>query len=120
MQCGLNLITKPLNNRLSEIMASRVNDTSQKTIEPPSTKISTVDKQLCQTYEREHRNKKKINNEEVVTEDIVTRRQVKRIVKQEKRNNESSIARICKHNPKSLYFYINERRIVRDYIGPLN
>ena len=30
-----------------------------------------------------------------------------------------NIAKICKHNPKSFYSYINERRIVRDNIGPL-
>ena len=28
------------------------------------------------------------------------------------------IAKICKHNPKSYYSYISERRIVRDNIGP--
>ena len=36
-----------------------------------------------------------INNEETVAEYIAARRQVKRIVKQEKRNKELSIARIC-------------------------
>ena len=36
------------------------------------------------------------------------KRQVKRIVEQEKRNKELSIARICKHNPKSFYSYIDE------------
>ena len=51
--------------------------------------------------------------------DIAARRQVKRIIKQEKRNEELSIARICKHNPKSFCSYINARRIVRDKIGPL-
>ena len=30
-----------------------------------------------------------------------------------------AIARICKHNPKSFYSYINERRIVWDNKGPL-
>ena len=50
---------------------------------------------------------------------IAARRQVKKNVKQEKNNKELSIPRICKHNPKSLYSYINERRIVRDNIGPL-
>ena len=49
----------------------------------------------------------------------LARREVKRIVKQEKRNKEFGIARICKHNPKSFYSYIEERRIVRDNIGPL-
>ena len=44
---------------------------------------------------------------------------MKRIVIHEKRNKELSIAKTCKHNPKSVYSYINERRIVRDNIGPL-
>ena len=35
------------------------------------------------------------------------------------KNKELSIARICKHNPKSFCSYINERRIVKDNIGPL-
>ena len=63
--------------------------------------------------------KRRINNEETIAEFIAARREVKMIVKQEKRNKELSIARICKHNPKSFYSYINERRIVRDNIGPL-
>ena len=33
--------------------------------------------------------------------------------------NAISIARICKHNPNSFYSYINERRIIRENIGPL-
>ena len=32
-----------------------------------------------------------------------------KIVKQEKRNRELNIARICKHNPKSFYSYISTR-----------
>ena len=56
-----------------------------------------------------------INNEETISEFNAARRDVKRIVKQEKRNKELSISRICKHNPKSFYSY----RIVRDNIGPL-
>ena len=60
-----------------------------------------------------------INNDETIAEYTEAKRQVKRIVKQEKRNKELNIARICKHNLKSFYSYINERRIVRDNIGPL-
>ena len=63
--------------------------------------------------------KKNINNEETVPEYISARKQVTRIVKQVKRNKELSIARICKHNPNNFYSYINERRIVRDNLGPL-
>ena len=68
---------------------------------------------------RVYETKRKINNEETIAEFIAARREVKIIVKQEKRNKELSIARICKHNPRSFYSYINERRIVRDDIGPL-
>ena len=53
-------------------------------------------------------------NEEAIVEFIAARREVKRIVKQKKRYKELSIARICKHNTKSFYSYINKRRIVRD------
>ena len=60
-----------------------------------------------------------INNEEIIAEYIAACRQVKRIVKQEKSSKELSIARICKHNPKSFYSYMKERIIVRDNIGPL-
>ena len=59
------------------------------------------------------------NNEETVAEYTGAKRQVKRIVKQEKRNQELNISRICKHNPERFYSYINERRILRDNIGPL-
>ena len=51
---------------------------------------------------------------------IAARRQLlKELYHTKKRNKELSIARICNHNPKSFYSYINERRIVRDNIGPL-
>ena len=44
---------------------------------------------------------------------------LKVIVKQEKRNKELIIARICKHNPKIFYSYnINERRILREKKWP--
>ena len=60
-----------------------------------------------------------INSEETIAEYIAARREVKGIVKQEKRNKELCISRICKHNPITFYSYINEWRIVRDNIGPL-
>ena len=61
-----------------------------------------------------------MSSTEVTTaEYIEARRQVERIEKQEKRNNDLSIARICKHNPKRFYSYINQRRIVRDNMEPL-
>ena len=57
-----------------------------------------------------------INNEETIAEYIEGRRQIKRNAKQEKRNSELSIAKICKYIPKSTYSYIGERRIARDNI----
>ena len=45
--------------------------------------------------------------------------QVKRTVKPAKRIKETNIATICKSNAKYFYSYINERRIVREKVGPL-
>ena len=37
-----------------------------------------------------------------------------------KRNKEINVARLCKTNPKCFFYsYINERRIIRDNVGPL-
>ena len=101
-----------------EILKSRVNDTSRRhipkrraTINNPSWTNNDV-KEAIGRRQRAYETKRKTNNEE-------TERQVKRIVKQEKRYKVLSIARICKHHPKRFYSYINERRIVRDNIGPL-
>ena len=51
--------------------------------------------------------KRRINSEETMAEYIEARRQVKRIVKQEKHNMELSTAKICKYNPKTFDSYIN-------------
>ena len=69
--------------------------------------------------QRSYEAKRMINSEETIAEYIEDRRQVKRIVKQEKRGKELSTARICKQNPNSYYSNINGRRIVSDKIGPL-
>ena len=69
--------------------------------------------------QRSYEAKRMINSQETFAEYIVDRRQVKRIVKQEKREKELSIARICEQNPKSFYSNINGRRIVSDKIGQL-
>ena len=108
-----------------EIFKNRVNDASRRhipirraTINNPSW-INNDVKQALGRRPKAYETKRRINNEETVAEYIEAKRQVKRIVKQEKRNEELNIARICKHNPKSFYSYINERRIVRDNIEPL-
>ena len=104
-----------------EILKNRVNDASRRHIqrdEPPSTvhRGSTMMSNRLLEGGREPMKQKEIST---IAEFIAARREVERIVKQEKRNKEFSIARICKHNPKSCFSYINERRIVRDNIGPL-
>ena len=50
---------------------------------------------------------------------FTARRLVKRAVQQAKRNKEVDVARLCKTNPNDFYSYINERRIIRDNVGPL-
>ena len=46
-------------------------------------------------------------------------REVKKVVRRAKRNKELNVARLAKHNPKAFYSYVNERRVVRDSVGPL-
>ena len=46
-------------------------------------------------------------------------RRVNKVVRRAKRNKEINVARMAKHNPKAFYAYVNERRVVRDSIGPL-
>ena len=92
MQCRLNLITKPLNNRLSEIIPSQdlkfsrtesmmqAKDTSPKrraTISNPSWINNNVKQAIGRIYET----KRAINNEETVAEYIEAKRQVRRIVR---------------------------------------
>ena len=108
-----------------EILKNRVNDASRRrirkrpaTIKNP-TWINNDVKQAIERRQRAYEIKTRVNNEETIKEFIVVRREVKRIVKQEKHNKELIIARICKHNQKIFNSCINERRIVRDYIGPL-
>ena len=89
MKCGLNLITKPLNNRLSEIMANQdlkssrtesmmqAENTSQKTqatINNPSW-INNDVKQAIGRRQRAYATKRRINNEETVAEYMAARRQ---------------------------------------------
>ena len=85
MQCGLNLITKPLNNRF-EIFKNRVNDASRRhipkrraTINNPSW-INNDVKQAIGRRQRAYEAKRMINNEETVAEYTEAKRQVKRIV----------------------------------------
>ena len=99
-----------------EIIKNRVNDESRRHIPKRRATINNLswinneDKQAIGRRQRTDETKRTINNEETSAELIVAKREVKIIVKQEKRNEELCIARICKHNPKSFYSYINDRR----------
>ena len=102
-----------------DILENGVNDASRRHNPKRRATINNDVKQAIERRQRAYETKRRINNEETIAEFIAARREVKRIVKQEKRNIELSIAIICKHNPKSFYSYINERRIVRENKGPL-
>ena len=96
-----------------EILKSRVNDArrhipKRRATFNNSSWINNDVKQAIGRRQRAYETKRRIINQETVAEYIAARRQVKRIVKQEKRNKELSIARICKHNPERFYYYINE------------
>ena len=99
-----------------EIFKNRVNDASRRhipkrraTINNPSWINNTV-KQAIGRRQRAYEIKRMINNEETVAEYTKAKRQVKRIVKQEKRNGELNIARICKHNPNYSSFVLYQRK----------
>ena len=103
-----------------EFPKNRVNDTSKRhipkkraTINNPSW-INNDVKQAIGRRKRACETKRRINNEETIAEFFAARREVKRIVNQEKCNKQLSIARICKDNPRSFYSYINEIRLIKD------
>ena len=101
----------------SEILMNRVIDASRRHIPNRRATINNLSwinndaKQAIGRRQRAYETKRRINNLESVAEYFAARRQVQRIVKQETRNKELSIARICKHNSKSFYSYIKVRRI---------
>ena len=76
-------------------------------------------KQSIAKRQKPNDEKKRDNTDENSADYFTARRLVKRVVKQTKRNKEINVARLCKTNPKGVYSYINERRIVRDNEGPL-
>ena len=92
-----------------EILKNWVNDASRRHIpkrratinNPPWINIDV--KQAIGRRQRAYEAKRMINNAETIAEHIEAKRQVKSTVKHETRNVELSIAKICKHNPKSIY-----------------
>ena len=76
-------------------------------------------KQSIARRQRAYDERKRNNTDKTSAEYFTARRQVKWAVKQAKRNKKINFARLCKTNPKGYYSYINERRIVRDDVGPL-
>ena len=88
------------------------------TINNPSW-INNDVKQSIARRQRAYDERKRNNTDETSAEYFTARRLVKRAVKQAKRNREINVATLCKTNPKGFYSYINERRIVKDNVGPL-
>ena len=88
------------------------------TINNPSW-INNDVKQSIAKRQRAYDEKKRNNSDETSAEYFTARRFVKRAVKQAKRKKEINVARLFKTNAKGFYSYINERRIVRDNVGPL-
>ena len=76
-------------------------------------------KQTIARRQRAYNARKRNNTDETSVEYFTARQQVKRAVKQAKRNKELNVARLCNTNSKGFYSYINERRIIRDNVGPL-
>ena len=80
-----------------EILKNRVNDASRRHIPKSRAIINNLSwinddvKQAIRRRQRAYETKLRINNEESIVEFIAARREVKRIVKQEKRNKELSI-----------------------------
>ena len=88
------------------------------TINNPSW-INNDVKQSVARRQRAYDERKRNYADETSAEYFTARRLVKRAVKQAKRNKEINVARLCKTNPKVIYSYINERRIIRENVGPL-
>ena len=88
------------------------------TINNPSWIINDVKKSVARR-QRAFDERKRNNTDETSVEYFTAGRLVKRAVKQAKRNKEINVARLCKTNRKGFYSYINERRIIRDNVGPL-
>lgn len=59
------------------------------------------------------------NNPDYRREHVEACRQVKRAIRNAKRQKETSVAAFSKTNPKAFFSYINEHRIIKDSIGPL-
>ena len=96
---------------------NRVGDIPKKCIN--ASRINNDVKQFIARCQRAYDAKKGNNADETSAEYFTSRRLLKRAVKQAKRNNKINVARLCKNNPKGFYSYINERRIIRDDVGPL-
>ena len=112
-------------SQVFELLKNRILESCRRHI--PKKHITTnnpswMNNDVTQSIARRQRandDRKRNNADEYSAEDVTARRLDKRAVKQAKRNKEINVARLCKTNPKGFYSYINERRIVKDYIGPL-
>ena len=88
------------------------------TINNPSW-INNDVKQSITRRQRAYDARKRNTTDETNAEYFTARRLVKRAVKQAKPNKEINVARLYKTKTKLFYSYINERRIIRNNVGPL-
>ena len=63
--------------------------------------------------------KKTTNDPNVLAQYNTARREVKKIIRQEKRNYEINVANNAKNDPKKFYKYINNKKHLKSGIGPL-
>ena len=75
-------------------------------------------KQSIAKRQRANDARKRNNTDETSAEYFTARWVVKRAVKQAKGNKEINFARLLKTNHNGFNSYINDRRIIRDNIGP--
>ena len=108
-----------------ELLKNKILESCRRHIPKKHIKIknpSWINNDVKQSIARRQRacDERKRNNTYKTSAEYFTARQlVKRALKQAKRNKEINVARLCKTNPNGFYSYINERRIVRDNVGPL-
>ena len=82
-----------------------------------------MDQERCQAdidrHQRVYDARKRNNTDESSVEYFTARWLVKTAVKQAKRNEDINVARLWKTKSKGFHSYINERRIIKDNVGPL-
>ena len=75
--------------------------------------------QLIKSRNIAYKSFKRNNTSETHNHYILKRRAVKSCIKKAKRKYETKLSRACRENPKSFYEYVNNRKTIKNEIGPL-